>query len=138
MSAFTSESLVRVKFQWNSATDVPATLINDAIAEAHAYLLRAVAPAHLEVPPPAEVVIGETLLAGARTARALATREAATRVRVTIAGQSVDRGPRHVELLALSDLLEQQANAMLAPFFHSIAAAAPLLPSDTTPILRVT
>lgn len=138
MPAFTTEALVRLKFQLTSTQDVPDTLIGDAIAEAHEPIALRLDPVVDTGSPPVALVIGETLLAGARTLRSLAAREAATARNVVVGGQRLETGTRHTQLSLCATLAEEQAWEMLAPFLAPRTGARPAQPTDTTPVLGET
>jgi len=135
MPAFTTESLVRLKFQLTNTQDVPATLINDAIEEAHEPIAARLSPGVDGLTPPAALVIGETLLAGARTLRSLAAREAATQRNVVVGGQRVETSTRHAQLALCATLAEEQAWEMLAPFLAPPSNTTCIQATDTTPVL---
>ena len=135
MSAFATESLVRLKFQLTNTQEVSATLIEDAIAEAHEPIAARLTPGIDGLSPPVAVVIGETLLAGARTLRSLAAREAATQRNVIVGGQRVETGTRHAQLILCASLAEDQAWEMLAPFLAAPVNTHAIQTTDTTPIL---
>lgn len=135
MPAFTTESLVRLKFQLASTADFPATLIADAIDEAHEEVAARLAPSVNIEDPPGALMIGETLLAGARTLRSLAAREAAVQRHVTVGGQRLDTTPRHAQLALSAARAEEQAWAMLAQFLAAPAARTTVAATDSVPVL---
>lgn len=138
MPTFTTEALVRLKFQLTSTQDFPASLINDAIAEAHEPIAARLDPGVDTGSPPTALVIGETLLAGARTLRSLAVREATTQRSVVVGGQRVDTGTRQAQLALSAALAEEQAWEMLAPFLTPPPGTRSLSPTETTPIFDST
>lgn len=135
MPAFTTETLLRTKFQLTNTTDFPTALLNDAIAQAHEALTPHLDPALPLDPTPAALITGETLLAAAALLRALATHEAATQRTTTIGGQRSDTAARHAQLLHSAALTEADAWHTLAPFLTQPPVQPTLLTTDTTPIL---
>jgi hypothetical protein len=76
MAAFTTESAVRLRFQVADTTQMATEIVTAAINEAHDSLLRWLQTEWIDAVPPIGLVLGETLLAGARLFRLLAAKEA--------------------------------------------------------------
>jgi len=135
MANFTTEALVRLRFQWNDTTLVTTELIAAAIDDAHTELLRFLDP-QFDVPSPVEaLVMGETLLAGAYALRALASSEAFGQKHVTIGGQRIEEGDRFDTLTRLAALTEQQAWYILEPYIEERTPQDPADSTDSTPVL---
>lgn len=135
MPAFTSEALVRLRFHLHDTTLAPPTLVEASVNDAHTLLLRRLATDVNVVTPDADLVIGETLLAGAHLFRSLASNDAFLQKRVTIGGQRLEEGNRFYALLEMADIAERDAWFVLERFV-SPSPAKPLLgASDSTPII---
>ena len=63
-----------------------------------------------------ELVLGETVLAGAHALRSIAVGAARTRKKVTIGGNRVEPSDRDRRLFRLADAIESQAWDVLTPF----------------------
>ena len=137
MSTFSTEALLRAKFQLTSATDYPPALLEDALAEAHAEILARLDPSVDTGTPPETLVTGETLLAAARAFRNLAGQAAATQHTLTLGGQRYDTAARTAQLLHLAATTEQDAWHTLAPHLTPIPTITSLSTTDTTPILSL-
>ncbi len=135
MANFTTEAAVRLRFHWHDATLVPAALVQSAIDDAHTELLRFLEPAYADGPADDGLEMGETILAGANVARALAALEAATQKRVTIGGQRVEESARFTSLMTLAGVAETQAWFFLEPYVRDTPARCEANTTDTLPVL---
>lgn len=114
--AFTTEALVREKFQLTDTTQVPVSLVNRNVDDAHLILLRFLDPV-FDLPTPADaVVLGETLLAGAYLLRSLASGAAFARRKVAVGGQRVEPSGKSEALFAQADTAEAEAWRTLEPY----------------------
>lgn len=135
MSAFCTESDVRLRFQLNDAALVSAELITACINDAHNEIKRILDP-ETEVDPPEQgLMTGETLLAGAYLYRALAAKDAFQQRHVTIGGQRLEEGERFRALLAVAALTEKQAWFVLEPYVTARPVRVVLDCTDTIPVL---
>lgn len=121
--AFTTEALVREKFQLADTTQVLPSLVNRNIDDAHLILLRFLDPVFDLPSPAAAVVLGETLLAGAYLLRSLASGAAFARRKVAVGGQRVEPSGKGEALLA-------QADAAEAEGWHTLEPYLVVIPSD--------
>jgi len=135
MPNFTTEAAVRLKFHWHDTTLTPATLVQAAIDDAHVEVLRYLDPANASGPVADGLALGETVLAGAHVARALAALDAATQKRITLGGQRVEGGARFTSLMSLAEVAEAQAWHLLAPFLRDRPARAEAQTTATAPVL---
>jgi len=135
MPNFTTETLVRLRFQVNDATLVPADLVNQAIDDAHTELLQALDPIYDTGSPSAAQVLGETLLAGAHLLRALASGEAFRQKNLAVGGRRIQDSDRFASLMAYAAETERQAWTILAPFIAARPAREIAQTTDTTPVL---
>ncbi len=129
MANFTTESVVRTKFQVEDSTLVPSSLVTASIDDAHDELMRFLDPEVDTGNPEDGLVLGETLLAGAHLFRSLASKDAFDQKHVSIGGQDIAEGDRFAALTETADKAETQAWAMLEPY---LAAAPTRTPADTT------
>ena len=135
MAEFTTESLVRDTFHLHDTVQVPATLFERAIADAHAVLLRYLDPAYDSDPAPDGLVLGETLLAGAHLFNALAAEEAFKQKQVALGTQRIDAGARFKALEAVADDAAMRAWDALEPYLRERPAHSALIATATTPVL---
>ena len=135
MSAFTTESAVRLKFQLTDTTLVPSDLITTSINDAHAELLRYLNPDYDVEPPEDALVQGETLLAGAHLYRSLAAKEAFSQKHVAVGSQRIEPGERFTSLMTIATLTEGLAWYMLEPYVLDQPARALAAATDTTPVI---
>lgn len=135
MNSFTTETLVRLKFQVGEAQLASAELIEAAIAEAHVRILARLAPGVDTETPPAQLILGETLLAGSVLLRALGSKEAVARRDITVGGQRVESSTRIAALTALAQDAEERAWETLAPYLTQPNGRKPGSATDTTPVL---
>ena len=135
MAGFTTEAMVRLRFQLNDTVSAPEELVLAAIDDAHTELLERLDPAHAAEPYPEALVLGETLLAGANVYRALAARDAHDQRHVVIGGQRVEAGGRFAALGTVADAARAKAWRMLAPFLRDRPPHAPAGLTDTVPVL---
>ncbi|MBI5093496.1 MAG: hypothetical protein HZB26_13775 [Candidatus Hydrogenedentes bacterium] len=135
MANFTTETAVRLKFHWHDTTLVPATLVQAGIDDAHTEILRFLDPVYGAGPADDALEMGETILAGANVARALAAQEASVQKRVTIGGQRVEEGARFTSLMALANVAETQAWYLLEPYLRDRAPRTESTTTDTQPVL---
>jgi len=134
MSAFTTEAAVRLKFQLTDETAVPTSLVTSAIEDAHAELLRFLAPAYDVTVPEAGVASGETLLAGAHVFRALCGKDALERKRATVGGQRLETDGRFSALMSMASLAEEQAWYTLEPYLARRPALTGAATTDSRPV----
>jgi len=132
---FTTETQVRLKTQIDGDSLATPELVDDCIAEAHTLVLARLAPETPTGPPPALLVLGETLLAAALLLRALASRDAVLQKQITLGGQRIDAGKRFAALQALAFKNEARAWRTLAPFLKPRPPASPLALTQTKPVL---
>lgn len=116
MANFTTEADVREKLQLGSADEVAAALINRSIDDVHVLILRRLDPSKANDPSDPELVLGETLLAGAQVLRSIAAADARQRRRVTVGGNRIEPADRDSRLYQLADAIESQAWDVLEPF----------------------
>jgi len=135
MSFFTTEAAVRLKFQVSDASWASPTLVEESIAHAHMEILPALNVSTPLEPPPAEVALGETLLAGAHLLRSLASGEGSRQKEVVIGGQRIDMGKRFAALIALSERAEAEAWHALTPYLAAEPSQAMARATDSTPVL---
>ncbi|MDZ4861559.1 MAG: hypothetical protein SGI88_21510, partial [Candidatus Hydrogenedentes bacterium] len=129
------EASVRLRFQLNDPTLVPADLIAACIEDAHAEVERFL-DADTETDPPDEALVtGETLLAGAYVFRAIAAKDAFAQRNVTIGGQRLEAGERFRALTAVAALTEKQAWFLLEPYLTEQPARLILDSTPTTPVI---
>jgi hypothetical protein len=133
--AFTSETLVRERFQAHDTTAVPQSLVLAAIDDAHTELMRHLDPAHAAEPAPDALALGETLLAGAHLLHALASGDALAQRRVAIGGQRIEEGQRFAALMAAAARAERRAWEMLEPYVRAVPARRVLDATETIPVL---
>lgn len=133
--AFTSETLVRERFQAHDTQAVPQALVLAAIGDAHTELLRHLDPAHGAEPAPDGLVMGETLLAGAHLLHALASGDALAQRRVAIGGQRIEEGQRFAALMAVAARAERRAWETLEPYLRAVPARRILDATETIPVL---
>ena len=135
MATFTDESTVRLRFQWADTVLVPGDLIGQTIADAHDAILTRLRPEFM-ANPPANVILGETLLAGAHVLLTLASRDAFEQKQVTIGGQHIEAGKRFDALMALADRAEQQGWDVMASYLMPIPWGPIAAVTNTKSILR--
>ena len=135
MANFTTESAVRLKFQVEDTVHVSSALIAGSIDGAHGEIL-GLLDAGVDTEQPGEnLVLGETLLAGAHLLASLASRNSASRAPVTVGGQRIDGGKHFAPLMALASRAEREAWRTLAPYLSARPGAAPGGATDTLPVL---
>lgn len=135
MANFATETDVREKLQLDDPVQVPSLLITRSIDDAHVLIVRRLDSTKVGSPPDPELVLGETLLAGAHAMRSLAVRAARRRKQVTIGGSRVEPSERDTRLLALADAIESQAWDVLEPFLRWRSRRTLLRLSDSQPVL---
>jgi hypothetical protein len=135
MAVFTTETRVREKFQMNDLEHVPSTLVVESIDDAHGELLRFLDPAFAAGTPEDALVMGETLLAGAHVHRSLASKAALEQRRVAVGGQRIEESGKAATLLALAQIVEEQAWYLLEPYLTARPDMAVGATTDTTPVL---
>ncbi len=136
MAAFTTEALVRERFQLGDAARVPSELIEQVIEEAHGEVLRRLDPDAEIDPPDKGLVAGETLLAGARLYGALAAKDAFDVKQVSLGSNVVSDGNRFQALMTMAAWLEDQAWYLLEPAGAERPARAVADVTDTQSVLR--
>lgn len=135
MAVFSTESAVREKFQVTDTALAPAGLVERSLADAHEEILRWLDPGVNVESPPAGLVAGETLLAGAHLLRSLASKSASAFREVRVGGNQVVTGGRSVPLMALAAQAEQQAWEMLGPYLKPVDGSDGALATDTLAVL---
>lgn len=135
MANFTTEAAVRLKFHWHDTALVPSDLVQSGIADAHTELLRFLEPVHASGPADDALEMGETILAGANVARALAAQDASAQKRVTLGAQRIEEGARFTSLMALANVAETQAWYLLEPYLRDRPARATTHVTDSQPVL---
>ncbi|MFO7974862.1 MAG: hypothetical protein R6V12_09535 [Candidatus Hydrogenedentota bacterium] len=135
MPSFTTEAMVRLRFQLNDTASVPTDLVQAAIDDAHTELLGRLDPAYAEEPYPEALVLGETLLAGANVYGTLAARDAHDQKHVVVGGQRIEAGDRFAALAATANGTRVTAWRLLAPFLREQPPHAPAGLTDTVPVL---
>ena len=135
MAAFSTEEAVRLRFQVSDAVSVPSALVTASIDDAHLAILERLDPGVDTQTPPEGLVLGETLLAGARLLRSLASKQAVSHKTLMVGGQRIDVGNRFVSLMALSKTGEQEAWDTLEPFLEAPARSGGIGVTDSTPVL---
>jgi len=135
VSPFSTEAAVRLKFGLTDSALIPQTLVAQSIDDAHAELLESLDPACDTQGPPAALVLGETLLAGAHLFRSLASRDAFDQQRITIGGQRIEEGARFASLMAVASLTEDRAWVLLAPFLKACPVRNAAWTTASTPVL---
>lgn len=134
MPAFTTEENVRRRLQAEDTTNILPALVAAAIDDAHAVLLRRLDPAWADAAPPAELELGECLLAGAYLLHALASRDAIEQHDFTIGGQRIMPGTRFASLTAMADLAERRAWHALEPYLAAVAQRSSLELNASAPV----
>jgi hypothetical protein len=132
---FTTEAIVRTRFQIPDEATVSTALINASIEDAHTILLRYLDPQYDLPEPDAQLVLGETLLAGAQVFRSLAANDAATQQELSIAGQRISAGNRFASLMTLAGKAEDAAWRALAAYLVPKPGIPLAMTTDTMPIL---
>jgi len=135
MANFASESDVRLALQVNDMVAVPSDLVEASITAAHDELLRRIDPAWAEGTPPAALVRGEALLAGACVLRSLAAKEAVEQRQVTVGNQRIEAGPRRAALTEMAAEFEKLAWEALAPYVVDRMGREPAAASDSVNVL---
>ena len=135
MASFTTEAMVRLRFQLNDAAAVPTDLVEAAIDDAHTEILDRLDPVYGEEPYPEALILGETLLAGANVYAALAAKDAHDQKHVVVGGQRIEAGSRFASLAATANGTRVRAWRILAPFLRDQPPHAPALLTDTVPVL---
>ncbi|MFA6240988.1 MAG: hypothetical protein WC655_08670 [Candidatus Hydrogenedentales bacterium] len=135
MPAFTTESAVRLKFQISDSIIVSSDLVTASIDMAHEEILRVLAGDVDTQSPENALVIGETLLAGARLFESLASQDAYSQKRITLGANHIEDGDRFRALTAAAALAEKQAWYLLEPYLHRRPFRTPLETTVTIPVL---
>jgi len=135
MAGFTTEALVREKFQLTDTTQVLASLVNRNIDDAHLILLRFLDPVFDLPTPAAAIVLGETLLAGAYLLRSLAPGSSYARRKVTVGGQRIEPSGKAEAMHAEADRAESEAWRTLEPYLRIIPSDRIAAATDTESIV---
>ncbi|GMW01795.1 MAG: hypothetical protein AMXMBFR84_29320 [Candidatus Hydrogenedentota bacterium] len=135
MAVFTNETAVRVKFQLADTTLVTPALIEQSIEDAHAEVLRFLAPEVDTESPEDALVVGETLLAGAHVYRSLAAHDAANQKHIAIGANRIEAGKRFEALNAIAEVVERQAWYILEPYVAHIPARSAIALTESTPVM---
>jgi len=136
MPAFTDEERVRSRFLLPDAETLLPETLEPFIEDAHTVLLGELDPAFAEVDPaPLALVLGETLLAGARMLRAIASYEAQHRRSVRLGSQTVQPGGRVEALREAARQADEEAWLLLAPYLRPRAVRRPAAATDSQPVL---
>lgn len=138
MDAFTTEARVRAKFALHDASRLPAETIEVAIADAHTEIQRVIDPAVDLAGPlvedlPPGLVLGETLLAGARLLETLAAAEAFDQQRVSLGSRRIEESSRHRDLLAAAAVAENRALRALEAYVVRTPVRGAATTTDTQP-----
>ena len=135
MANFTTESIVRDKFQLTDATLVPSSLVTASIGDGHTVLLRFLDPVFDTGSPDAALILGETLLSGAALLRSLAANEAFVQKRLTVGRQRVEAGSRFDSLRATAETAEREGWEILEPFLLKRSSRVIVETTKTTEVL---
>lgn len=135
MAVFTTEALVRAKFQLLDEEQVSETLVSVAIEDAHTELLRFLGEAVDTDTPDDGLVLGETLLAGAHLFRSLASKEAFDQKHLGLGSQRIEGGKRFSALSVAARMAEEQAWYTLEPYTAEKAQGVRASATDTTAVL---
>ncbi len=135
MAGFTTEALVREKFQLTDTTLVPVSLVNRNIDDAHLIFLRFLDPIFDLPSPAAPIVLGETLLAGAYLLRSIASGAAFARRKVTVGGQRVEPSGKTEALNTQADVAEEEAWRTMERYLVVIPTDKLAAATDTRPVL---
>ncbi len=135
MAGFTTEETVRRKFQIEDVTLASQALLLASIDDAHEEVLRRLDPAVDIETPEASLVLGETLLAGARLLGSLASKDAVLQKDITVGGQRIEAGKRFASLITLGEKAEEQAWEVLEPYLSARSCAPLGGVTDTVPVL---
>jgi len=132
MAAFTTEEMLRVKFQLDNLAEVTTELVAASIEHAHSVVVGRVREECLE-DPPEPVIVAETLLAGVALLRSLSARQALDRREVRLAGHQMETGKRFPALLAVATAAEEEALRLLTPWlrYNATIEAPALLTAGT-------
>ena len=134
MATFTDEAAVRLRFQLTDTVLVPSDLIGQTVMDAHDAITARLRPEFL-TNPPAGVILGETLLAGAHVLLTLASRDAFEQKQMTIGGQRIEPGKRFDALLALAERAERQGWDVMASYLMPIPWGSVATVTDAMPVL---
>ena len=135
MANFTTEAAVRLKLQVNDTVWVLSALVTSSIGDAHEAILRRLDPSVDTESPEDELILGETLLAGAYLLYSLASKDAVEQKQVTVGGQRVETGKRFDALESVAKLTETQAWDTLAPYLAAQPETALAGVTDSVPVL---
>lgn len=136
MAAYTDAAQVRLRFLMTDEVAVPGELIAARIDDAHAVVLAEIDPAFAAMdPPPEALMVGETLLAGARVLRSLAMRAAQRQGTQRLGTQTDDTRTRMQALFDAARLAEKEGWLVLAPYLVPRGRVRPLRAAATTPVL---
>lgn len=135
MAGFTTEAMVRLRFQLHNTAAVPTDLVQAGIDDAHAELLPLLEADYGAEPFPEALVLGETLLAGANVYGALAAKDAHDQKHVVVGGQRVEAGKRFASLREVAQISRAKAWRLLAPFLRDHPPHNPATATGTVPVL---
>lgn len=135
MAVFSSEAAVREKFQVTDTGLVSSGLVVRSLSDAHEEILRWIDLGVNVQSPPAAVVLGETLLAGAHLLRSLASKSASGFREVRVGGNQVVTGGKAASLLTLSQEAEQAAWEALGPYLRPVSGVDVALATETRAVL---
>ena len=99
---FTTDSAVRARFQMDDTELVPPAMVAAAIDTAHLEITRHLVPGVETDPPEEGLVLGETVLAGARVYELLAGADAVAARRLRLGSVTAHEGERRLALLAVA------------------------------------
>lgn len=133
---FATETMVRQKFQMTDSAWAPASLLNDAIQQAHTEILRRLHPDSPIDPPADALLLGETLLAGAYALHTMAAKDVLQHKEIVVGGQRLTTGNRFAALIALAERAEKQAWAALEPHLIPITGAPAARTTDSMPVFN--
>jgi len=136
MPAFTDVEGVRLRFLLLDTDSVPDALIEPQLDDAHTVLLAALDPSFVDADPaPDALVMGATLLAGARVLHALASYEAQHQRAQRLGSQVLQPAGRVETMREAARLADDEAWLILAPYLRPRATRPPLNASDSKPVL---
>jgi hypothetical protein len=133
--AFTTEEHVRERFLPEGDAQATTNQIACAIDAAHLQIAPALRPDAPLDPPSEAIVLGETLLAGARLFEALAAHDAYDQRRLKVGHAEVREGERFRSLMAAAADAESRAWEVLAPFMAAKEQRVPAAATDSQPVL---
>ncbi|MCD6287849.1 MAG: hypothetical protein J7M12_01915 [Candidatus Hydrogenedentes bacterium] len=136
MAEFTDESAVRVKTQLTDTVHAPTELIETSITDAHNALLERLDPRYADaVPVEAELIRGETLLAGAYLLRSVAAGASVRARDLRLGDRYIEEGNRYAAMSRMADRFEKEAWETVSRFLVPLAGGFGAAATRTEPIL---